>query len=105
MNKYGAVGPIGSRQTNATVGGHTWKCTGAQRSNRSTPSCARATPTPAPSTSAPSLHWIRDRGWFGDVTVGNVQFGFEITSSSGGKNFTTNQLLGIGELSPSATRR
>jgi hypothetical protein len=26
----------------------------------------------------------------GDVTVGEVQFGFEITSSSGGLNFTSN---------------
>jgi hypothetical protein len=36
------------------------------------------------------LNWIRDRGWFGDVTVGDVQLGYEITSSSGGLNFTTN---------------
>jgi hypothetical protein len=24
MNKYGAVGPLGSLQTTATVGGHSW---------------------------------------------------------------------------------
>ena len=36
------------------------------------------------------LNWLRTRGWWGDVTVGEVQFGYEITSSSGGKNFTTN---------------
>jgi hypothetical protein len=30
------------------------------------------------------------KGYFGNVTLGNVQFGFEITSSSGGLNFTTN---------------
>jgi hypothetical protein len=34
--------------------------------------------------------WIRDRGWFGNVTIGNVQFGYEITSSAGGLNFQTN---------------
>jgi hypothetical protein len=34
--------------------------------------------------------WIESRGWFGDVTLGSVQFGFEITSSSGGLNFTAN---------------
>ena len=36
------------------------------------------------------LNWIRSPGWFGDVTVGDVQFGYEITSSAGGLNFTTN---------------
>jgi hypothetical protein len=34
--------------------------------------------------------WIRDRGWFGDVTIGDVQFDYEITSSAGGKDFVTN---------------
>jgi hypothetical protein len=27
---------------------------------------------------------------FGDVTIGNVQLGYEITSSAGGKDFVTN---------------
>jgi hypothetical protein len=36
------------------------------------------------------LNWIRARGWFGDVTLGEVQFGFEITSSSGGMDFASN---------------
>ena len=36
------------------------------------------------------MQWLKSKGWFGDVTLGNVQFGFEITSSAGGKNFTTN---------------
>ena len=37
-------------------------------------------------------NWIRSRGWFGDVTIGNVQFGYEITSSNGGRDFITNNL-------------
>lgn len=37
------------------------------------------------------LNWLKNtKGWFGDITLGNVQFGYEITSSSGGLNFTTN---------------
>jgi hypothetical protein len=36
------------------------------------------------------LNWIRSSGWFGDVLVGDVQLGYEITSSAGGLNFTTN---------------
>jgi len=36
------------------------------------------------------LKWIGSRGWYGDVTVGDVQFGFEITSASGGMDFMSN---------------
>ena len=35
---------------------------------------------------------LRSQGWFGDVTIGKVQFGYEITSSAGGKDFVTNNL-------------
>ncbi|MFI2711263.1 hypothetical protein ACH495_14170 [Micromonospora sp. NPDC018662] len=34
--------------------------------------------------------WIRGQRRFGDVTIGDMQFGYEITSSSGGWTFTTN---------------
>jgi hypothetical protein len=33
---------------------------------------------------------IESQGWFGNITLGNVQFGWEITSSSGGENFQVN---------------
>ncbi len=36
------------------------------------------------------LNWLRSMNWFGDVTLGDVQFGYEITSSSGGMDFRTN---------------
>lgn len=37
------------------------------------------------------VDWIKNtKGWFGDVTIGDVQFGYEITSSSGGLDFRTN---------------
>jgi hypothetical protein len=36
------------------------------------------------------MNWVRARGWFGDITVGDVQLGYEITSSSGGLNYVTN---------------
>ncbi|WP_218136290.1 GH12 family glycosyl hydrolase domain-containing protein [Nonomuraea jiangxiensis] len=36
------------------------------------------------------LNWLRTNGWMGDVTLGDVQFGYEITSSSGGMDFVTN---------------
>jgi hypothetical protein len=34
--------------------------------------------------------WIESQGWFGNITQGDVDYGFEITSSSGGLNYTTN---------------
>lgn len=37
-------------------------------------------------------NWTKSWGWFGDVTIGNVQFGYGITSSTGGKNLVTNDL-------------
>ena len=40
---------------------------------------------PAVSVAGPA-----SQGRFGDVAIGNVQFGYEITSSAGGKDFVTN---------------
>ncbi len=41
----------------------------------------------------PVLKWIRDvKGWWGDETIGDVQFGYEITSSAGGLDFVTDRL-------------
>lgn len=33
------------------------------------------------------LNWLKNQGWMGDEVIGDVQFGFEITSSAGGMNF------------------
>jgi xyloglucan-specific endo-beta-1,4-glucanase len=33
------------------------------------------------------LNWLKDNGWMGDEYMGDLQFGFEITSSAGGMNF------------------
>ncbi|GLV77684.1 hypothetical protein Shyhy02_56840 [Streptomyces hygroscopicus subsp. hygroscopicus] len=39
----------------------------------------------------PIVNWIKNtKSWFGDVTIGDVQFGYEITSSAGGLDFRTN---------------
>lgn len=36
------------------------------------------------------LEWIKSKGYFGDINVGSVQYGVEITSSPGGMNFNFN---------------
>ncbi|RSM38198.1 hypothetical protein DMA12_33700 [Amycolatopsis balhimycina DSM 5908] len=91
MDKQGAVGPLGSKQVTATVGGHTWDVYKGSNGSNAVFSFVRTSNTNAGTVDVLAvLNWIKARGWFGDVTLGEVQFGFEITSSPGGLNFTTN---------------
>ena len=92
MNKHGAIGAIGSFQTSVSVGGHSWNVYKGSNGSNQVFSFLRTSNTNSGSVDIKAiLNWIRNRGWFSDVTVGDVQFGYEITSSSGGLNFTTNQ--------------
>jgi len=91
MNKTGAVGPIGSYQTTVSVGGHTWDVYKGSNGSNAVFSFLRHGNTNSGSVDVKAvLNWIKSQGWYGDVTLGDVQFGFEITSSSGGLNFTSN---------------
>jgi hypothetical protein len=91
MNKVGPVGPIGSFQTNASVGGHSWAVHRGSNGSNQVFSFVRSSNTNSGSVDILAvMNWIRGRGWFGDVTLSTVQFGYEITSSSGGLDFRTN---------------
>jgi hypothetical protein len=91
MNRTGPVGPIGSQVTNANVGGHSWAVFRGSNGSNQVFSFVRQGNTSASSVDVLAvLRWIRSQGWFGDVQLGQVQFGFEITSSNGGLNFVTN---------------
>lgn len=91
MNKQGAVGPIGSKQTTASVGGHSWDIYKGSNGSNQVFSFVRTSNTNSGSVDIKAvMNWIKSRGWIGDATMNEVQFGFEITSSSGGLNFTTN---------------
>ena len=91
MNRYGAVGPIGSQQTSASVGGHSWAVYRGSNGSNQVFSFVRTGNTSSGTVDIRAvLGWLRSQGWLGDVTVGNVQFGYEITSSAGGKDFVTN---------------
>jgi hypothetical protein len=91
MNKTGAVGPLGTRQTSASVGGHTWDVFRGSNGSNQVFSFVRQGNTSSGTVDVLAvLRWIQSRGWFGDVTLGQVQFGFEITSSAGGLNFVCN---------------
>ena len=91
MNYYGAVGPLGTLQTTASVGGHTWRIYRGSNGSNNVYSFVRTSNTGSGTVNVAAVaQWIRSAGWFGNVTIGNVQFGYEITSSSGGKDFVTN---------------
>ncbi|WP_344921101.1 glycoside hydrolase family 12 protein [Plantactinospora mayteni] len=91
MNKYGPVGPLGSFQVRASVGGHTWDIYRGSNGSNQVYSFIRTSNTNSGTVDVRGIAtWIRDRGWFGDVTIGDVQLGYEITSSAGGRDFVTN---------------
>ncbi|MEV4280590.1 GH12 family glycosyl hydrolase domain-containing protein [Actinoplanes xinjiangensis] len=91
MNKTGPVGPLGSFQTAATVGGHSWNVYSGSNGANQVFSFVRTGNTDAGTVDIRAvLNWIRSRGWYGDVTLSTIQFGYEITSASGGRDFVTN---------------
>jgi hypothetical protein len=91
MNKTGPVGPIGSYQTTASTGGHSWDIHRGVNGSFQVFSFLRRGNTNAGTVDIRAvLEWLRTNRWIGDVNVGYVQFGYEITSSSGGMDFVTN---------------
>ncbi len=99
VNYNGAVGALGSYQERVSVGGHTWDVYKgrAQRPDGTywdVISFLRTSDSTSGSVQIlPVLKWIKDtKRWMGNETIGDVQFGFEITSSSGGLDFRTNSM-------------
>jgi len=90
MNFTGAVGPLGSYTTNVTVGNHNWNVFKGSNGSNQVYSFVRTSNTSSGSVNILSvLKWIQSQGWYGNETLGNVQFGYEITSASN-LTFTTN---------------
>jgi hypothetical protein len=93
MNLYGPVGPLGSYQTTVGVGGHWWNVFRGSNGSNQVYSFVRTSNIWSGTVDIKAIcNWLRSQGWFGDVTIGKVQFGYEITSSAGGKDFVTNNL-------------
>jgi hypothetical protein len=91
MNKTGAVGPLGTAQGSLALGGHSWTVYKGSNGTNAVFSFVRSGNITAGTVDILAvMKWIKGKGWFGDVTLGNVQFGYEITSASGGLNFVTN---------------
>ncbi|MEU9571719.1 hypothetical protein AB0D62_17875 [Streptomyces massasporeus] len=94
VNKTGAVGPLGSSQGTVALGGHSWNVFKGTNGANEVFSFIRTSNSSSGTVSIlPILKWIKDtKKWMGNETIGDVQFGYEVTSSSGGLNFTTNNL-------------
>ena len=95
VNYHGAVGPIGSSQGNVSLGGHSWNVYKGTNGSNQVFSFLRTSNSNSGTVDVkPILSWIaHTKGWMpGNEIIGDVQFGYEVTSSSGGLNFTTNNL-------------
>jgi hypothetical protein len=91
MNKVGPVGPIGGQEATANVGGHNFAVHRGSNGANAVFSFVRQGNVNSGTVDIKAiLDWIRARGWFADVVVTDVQFGYEITSSAGNLAFTTN---------------
>ncbi|MEV3971904.1 hypothetical protein AB0K68_27770 [Streptomyces sp. NPDC050698] len=94
VNKTGPVGPIGTSQGSVSLGGHSWNVFKGTNGANEVFSFIRTSNSSSGTVNIlPILKWIKDtKRWMGNETIGDVQFGYEVTSSSGGLNFTTNNL-------------
>ena len=100
MNYNGAVGPIAESYDqngavpnfrNLSLGGHTWNVYRGSNGANAVFSFLRISDTNSGSVDVRAiLNWLRTQGWWGDVTVGEVQFGFEISGTNGSAAFTDN---------------
>src|ERR1035438_8117435 len=97
MNKTGAVGPLGSEVASVSVGGYSWHVyKGSNGSNQVFSFVNTGAATSGTVNILAVLRWIESQGWFGNITLGNVQFGWEITSASGGGRFPAKKHSGRG---------
>jgi hypothetical protein len=99
-NKKGAVGPIAQSYdqngavpsaSNVNVGGSTWNIYRGSNGSNQVYSFLRTSDTNSGSIDILAvLNWLRTNGWYGDVTVGEIQFGFELSGTAGQSNFVCN---------------
>ncbi|MDN3290405.1 hypothetical protein QWL27_32360 [Streptomyces thermocarboxydus] len=94
VNYNGAVGPLGTAQGTVSLGGHTWNVHKGNNGANEVFSFLRTSDSTSGTVDIlPVLKWIKDtKGWMGNETIGDVQFGYEITSSAGGLDFRTDSL-------------
>ncbi|MFI7546766.1 cellulose binding domain-containing protein [Actinoplanes sp. NPDC049599] len=99
-NKQGAVGPIAEKYdangavptaANVSVGGATWNIyRGSNGANAVFSFVRTSNSTSGTLNVLAMLNWLRTNSWWGDVTLGQFQFGYEISGTAGQSAFTTN---------------
>ncbi|WP_327432109.1 MULTISPECIES: glycoside hydrolase family 12 protein [unclassified Streptomyces] len=95
VNYNGNVGALGTSQGTLTLNGNTWTVYKGNNGSNDVFSFLRSSDSTSGTINIlPILKWIANtKGWMSSSeTIGDVQFGFEITSSSGGLDFVTNNL-------------
>jgi Cellulose binding domain/Glycosyl hydrolase family 12 len=100
VNQNGAVGPIADSYDangavpavkNVSVGGQTWNVYKGNNGSNAVFSFIRTSNTNSGSIDVLAvMNWLRTQSWWGDVTIGDVQFGFEISGTNGSTAFTDN---------------
>ncbi len=86
---YGSNGNATPVYTNVNVGGATWNVYEGSNGSNNVISFLRTTKTNNATTDIKAiLLWIKSIGYFGNVTIGQVQYGVEATSTSGQQTFT-----------------
>jgi hypothetical protein len=85
------VGPIGGYVTNVNLGGRNWNYhQGHNGGNPVYSFMATSQFTSGTVNITPICQWLVNQGRMPNVRIDQIQFGWEITSSSGGKNFNVN---------------
>ena len=101
MNKVGNVGPIAASYdsngavpsaSNVSVGGHTFNVFKGSNGSNAVYSFVRTSNTNSGTVDILAIFkWLQTNGWWGDVTLGQQQFGYEISGTGGSPlTFTTN---------------
>ena len=99
-NQHGAVGPIAeSYDSNGavptvrslSVGGHTWNVYRGSNGSNAVYSFVRTSTTNSGTIDVLAiLNWLKTNGWWADVTVGDIQYGFELSGTAGQSDFVCN---------------
>jgi hypothetical protein len=93
-SSYDANGRAVPVATNVSVGGHTWNVFKGPNGSITVFSFLRTSKSNSGTIDILAIQkWIQNKGWFGNITLGDVQYGFEISNSynnGSGYNFTCN---------------
>jgi hypothetical protein len=100
MNQNGAVGPIADSYDangavpafrNVSLGGQTFNIYRGNNGSNAVYSFLRTSNTSSATVDVLAvMNWLKTNGWWGDVTIGSAQFGFEISGTNGQSAFTDN---------------